>query len=89
MLHFNLFQEQNPLNYPEERSISAWKTIQEKINGRDYITIREGSDGNQKFIDKTFEVIRFRCDREKIVFNCNRPVERSKLESPALALKKS
>jgi len=74
------FKAQGPLNIAVgERIISAWKTTQSKINGRSYITIDEGSDGNEKFMGKTFEVLAIHFGGDKIAFNGNLPVTPSNL----------
>lgn len=79
------FEQQGPLDViAGERTISTWKTTQREINGRHYITIDEGSDGNEKLMGKTFEVIAFHFGGGKIVFNSNLPVDPSMFDSQQL-----
>lgn len=74
------FESSGPLDFAAgERSISAWKTTQREIGGRHYITITEGSDGNELFLGKTFEVISFHHGGGKIIFNSRSPIELSTL----------
>ena len=52
-----------------ERSISTWKTQHvEDENGRRYVKITEGSDGNQDILNRIVEIIRYEFSGGKTIF---------------------
>lgn len=58
---------------PGERSISTSKTEISK-DGRS-ITIIEGSDCNEPFLNKTYPIVRYEFDRGKVVFDSSNPIQ--------------
>ena len=74
-MNHRFFDGHGPLDVAAgEQTISAWKTSGSVINGRNYITITEGSDGNQALLGQSFEVLAFYFGGGKIAFNKNHPV---------------
>lgn len=74
------FDRQGPLDFQAgEQTISAWKTTQKEINGCSYITIDEGSDGNEKLVGQTFKVLAYHFGGGKIAFNNKHPVDLYKI----------
>ncbi len=51
---------------PGERSISTWKT-ETTANGES-VTITNGSDGNEKYLNQTFPIVRYEFGGTKIIF---------------------
>ncbi len=49
-----------------ERSISAWKT-QVSEDGKS-VTITEGSDGNDQYLNQTFPIVRYEFGGGKVIF---------------------
>ncbi len=63
-----IFDSNNPIPDPDERSISSARTKISVINGRHYITIREPDEENVEFLDRTFRVNRFVNDGKTVIF---------------------
>lgn len=74
-MNHRFFDGQGPFDVASgEQTISAWKTLESVINGRNYITITEGSDGNEALLGRSFEVLALHFGGGKIAFNKNHPV---------------
>lgn len=61
-----IFQADNRIPCPDERSIDASKTKALSFEDHHYIQIIDGSDGNEEFLNLVFRIVRY--EGSKVIF---------------------